>query len=98
MTQENWIFARLKDRCGNSGDDLWTKGATWMARVGIDSTKTPPEERMAHEYHISSKKCPGDERVVYLDLLFFREAAKELYNSSPAPDQEIKEETKKKPE
>jgi hypothetical protein len=97
MTEENWILFRLKDKCGNSGADTWTLGETFIARVGADSTKTPPEDKMAHEYHLSAKKCPGDERVVYLDMLHYQEAAKEIYRRSKVGEPQIQEDGKQKP-
>jgi hypothetical protein len=97
MTSEDWVLVRLQDNCGNQGADVWKITEMWVAKVGVDSTKTPPEERFAHEYRLSSKKCPNDERDVFIDMTLFQEASKELYRRSAEKDREIQEEMKKHP-
>lgn len=97
MTAEDWVLIRLEDNCGNQGADVWKITEMWVAKVGVDSTKTPPEEQFAHEYRLASKKCPGDDRVVLIDMTLFQEASKELYRRSTVRDLEIQEEMKKKP-
>ncbi len=78
LSAEDWVLVRLEDNCRNKGSDVWTIKETYVAKVGVDSTRTPPEEQFAHEYTIVSKKCPGDERVVYLDMPLLQDALKEV--------------------
>jgi hypothetical protein len=68
LSQEDWIVARLKDNCGNS---RWRVKQQYMALVGIDSTKTPPADRFAHELHLEADGC-DDNRVVVIELPHFR--------------------------
>jgi hypothetical protein len=85
LNEEDWILVRLQDNCGNQGADVWAMKEMYVAKVGVDSTKTPPEEQFGHEYTIASRKCPGDDRVVYLDMPLFQEVQKELYRRSKEP-------------
>lgn len=64
LNQEDWIVARLEDNCGNR---QWRITNQYMAFVGTDSTKTPPEDRFAHEFHLSAQGC-DDQRVILIDL------------------------------
>lgn len=79
LNAEDWILVRLEDNCGNKGSNVWTIGEMYVAKVGVDSTRTPPEEQFAHEYTITSQKCPGDQRVVYFDMPLFQDVQKEIY-------------------
>jgi hypothetical protein len=85
LNEEDWILLRLEDNCGNKGADVWAMKEAYVARIGVDSTKTPPEEQFGHEYTIASRKCPGDQRVVYLDMPLFQEVQKEIYRRSNEP-------------
>jgi hypothetical protein len=93
LKAEDWILVRLQDNCGNKGGDVWKMKEMYVARVGIDSTLTPPEEQYAHEYTIVSKKCPDDQRVLYLDMPLFQAAQKEAFR--PANEPEAREGIKK---
>ena len=64
LNQEDWIVARLEDNCGNR---QWRITDQYMAFVGTDSTKTPPEDRFAHEFHLSAQGC-DDKRVIQIEL------------------------------
>ena len=86
MNAEDWVLVRLEDNCGNKGADVWKIKEMWVAKVGVDSTRTPPEEQYAHEYTLVSKKCPGDQRVVYLDMPLLQETRKELFRRSRERD------------
>jgi hypothetical protein len=77
VVQEDWIMARLKDKCGNSGSGVWTLSGQWMAQIP-DSTTVPVTFRWAHEFKIHSAKCPEDIRSVYIDLPNYRDVQKEI--------------------
>jgi hypothetical protein len=64
LNQEDWIVARLEDNCGNR---QWRITQQYMAIVGTDSTKTPPEDRYAHEFHLAADGC-DDKRVIHIEL------------------------------
>lgn len=64
LNQEDWIVARLEDNCGNR---QWRITDQYMAFLGTDSTKTPPEDRFAHEFHLSAQGC-DDKRVIKIEL------------------------------
>jgi hypothetical protein len=88
--QEDYIIGRLVDRCGNSGAGVWRLLEQWTAAVGQDSSKTPPEDRMAHEYHLLGLKCPEDTLVIYIDLPNYQEVQEEVMRKqkeSGAPGQ-----------
>jgi hypothetical protein len=95
LNEEDWILIRLEDNCGNKGADVWAMKEMYVAKVGVDSTKTPPEEQFGHEYTIASRKCPGDVRVVYFDMPLFQEVQKEIYRRMNEPKAQ---EGSKKPE
>ncbi len=82
LVQQDWIIARLEDRCGNSGGGTWQLGQQWMAIVDTDSTVTPPVHRFAHEIHLKAVKCEGDDRVLWIDLPNFHEVQMELHRRS----------------
>jgi hypothetical protein len=79
LNAEDWILVRLEDNCGNKGADVWKMKEMYVAMVGVDSTRTPPEEQYAHEYTIVSKKCPDDQRVVYFDMPLLQDVQKEIF-------------------
>ncbi len=95
LNTEDWILVRLEDNCGNKGADVWAMKEMYVAKVGVDSTKTPPEEQFAHEYTIASRKCPGDQRVVYFDMPLFQDVQKEVFRRAKEPKTQ---EGTKKPE
>lgn len=82
MVQQDWIIARLEDRCGNSGGGTWMLGEQYMAVVDRDTTVTPHVEMFAHEIHLKAVKCEGDDRVLWIDLPNFREVQLEVYRRS----------------
>jgi hypothetical protein len=45
--------------------------------VGTDSTKTPPEDRFAHEFHLSAEGC-DDKRVIHIELPNFNEMQRQV--------------------
>lgn len=77
LIQEDWIIARLEDKCGNKGSGTWQLGEQWMAQIP-DSSTTPVMTRFAHEYKLMATKCPGDVRVIYIDLPNYREVQEEV--------------------
>ncbi len=79
LSAEDWVLLRLQDNCGNAGPDVWRIKEMYVAKVGVDSTVTPPEEQFAHEYTLASLKCPTDTRVVYLDMPLLQAAQREIY-------------------
>jgi hypothetical protein len=97
MNQEDWILVRLEDRCGNKGNNVWEMKDMFVAIVGRDSTRTPPQNIFAHQYTIVSKKCAEDERIIYLDMPLYVDAQLEFYRRSPGTEGEIPEELKKTP-
>lgn len=74
LNQEDWIVARLEDNCGNR---QWRITEQYMAIVGTDSTKTPPEDRFAHEFHLSADGCE-DKRVIKIELPNFNAMQKQV--------------------
>jgi hypothetical protein len=93
LKTEDWVLVRLEDNCGNKGADVWGIQGMFVAMVGVDSTRTPPEEQYAHEFSILSNKCPGDQRVVYLDMPLFNDAQREIFRLNR--DLEVQEGNKK---
>lgn len=77
IIQEDWIIARLKDNCGNSGSGTWQLMEQWMAQIP-DSSTTPVTYRFAHEYKLQGVKCENDVRVIYIDLPNYREVQTEV--------------------
>ena len=73
INQEDWVIARLKSNCGTS---KWSITEQYFAIIGTDSTKTPPEERYAHEFHLKSNDC-DDKRVITIELPNFAEVQRE---------------------
>jgi hypothetical protein len=76
--QEDWIIARLEDKCGNRGSGVWQLVEEWMTAVGRDTTKVPPEDKFAHEYHLVSHKCADDTMIIYIDLPNYNEVQKQI--------------------
>jgi hypothetical protein len=98
LKHEDWVLVRLEDNCRNAGADVWQVTGFFMARVGVDSTRTPPLEQFAHEYHLVSRKCPGDDRYVYYDLPYLQDTLVELGRQARVRDEEIQEEMRREKE
>lgn len=79
INQEDWIISRLKDNCGQS---KWKITNQYMAMVGVDSTKTPPQDMFAHEFHLESTVCEGDTRVIHVNLPNFQAMQLELLDEA----------------
>lgn len=89
LEHEDWVVVRLEDRCGNRGDGVWQLTELFMAMVGVDSTHTPPLEKYAHELHLRSQKCEGDERIVYYDLPYLQYAMMEIGKQAREKDAQM---------
>ncbi len=98
LKHEDWVMIRLEDNCGNKGSDVWQIKNMYMAKVGVDSSSTPPLEMYAHEYHVESVKCAGDNRVVYFDLPLLQYTLMEAHRRAQQKDLELQEETRRERE
>lgn len=75
ISQQDWIISRLRDECGNVGK--WKIKNQYMAMFRADSTKTPPEDLFAHEFHLVGTRCE-EERIILIDLPNFLEMQEEV--------------------
>jgi len=77
ISQQDWIVARLEDRCGNSGRDTWNIKEQYMA-VELDTTVVPIEQHFFHELILEAAKCPDDVRDILVSLPMFRDFENEV--------------------
>ena len=75
IVQQDWIIVRLRDECGNAGK--WKIKNQYMALIGVDSTKTPPEDIYAHEFELEGTRC-DDKRTIRIDLPNFLAMQREV--------------------
>ncbi|MCA9757783.1 MAG: hypothetical protein KDA27_18465 [Candidatus Eisenbacteria bacterium] len=65
LNQQDWVIVRLRDECGNTGK--WKIKNQYMALIGVDSTKTPPQDVYAHEFELVGTSC-DETRTIRIDL------------------------------
>lgn len=75
LSQQDWVIVRLRDNCGNTGK--WKVKNQYMAMIGVDSTKTPPEDLFAHEFELEGTGC-DDKRTIRIDLPNFLAMQREV--------------------
>lgn len=75
LSQQDWIIIRLRDECGNTGK--WKIKNQYMAMIGVDSTKTPPEDLFAHEFELEGTSC-DDKRTILIDIPNFLAMQREV--------------------
>ncbi|MEZ4649209.1 MAG: hypothetical protein R3E97_10600 [Candidatus Eisenbacteria bacterium] len=82
LNQQDWVIVRLKDECGNTGK--WKIKNQYMALIGVDSTKTPPEDVYAHEFELVGTKC-DETRTIRIDLPNFLAMQREVLGGETMP-------------